>query len=294
MLYGQVMRIFFITLCSLLVVGILIFMARIWGLGQSYPRYEHAFFAGSQPLIIVKVDTLEKAQETINLKPDAVLWLDVRFSREKTPFILPAIRDREFLNFKQQEQEKNPSVPIMIGGRLSEYPWEQINEFFKVTPALKEFYVQFPTTRFVLNIVDNIGEAHTTLVEAIKDHKPNDRTFIQSDTLIIMTSIKELKPEWVYGTSTPDIMRLMTFDSMFVLPSTQFKGDVFVAPFTVMKRPAFNDNIIAEMRRRNKRLFLGPISTEAQLAEASRLKAEGYITENLPELLKLLGQGPAQ
>jgi hypothetical protein len=269
-------------------------MARIWGLGQTYPRYEHPFFAESHPLLIVKTDTLKKAQEAVSLRPDIILWLDVRFSRERTPFILPASRDKEFLNNKQKEQEKSPSVPIMTGSRLSEYPWEQINEFFHSAPALKEFYELFPKTRFVLNIVDNINEAHTTVVESLKDHKPNNRTLIQSDTLIIMTAIKELKPEWVYGTSIPDIMRLMTFDSMLILPSIQFRGDIFVAPFTVMKRPAFNDNIIAEMRRRNKRLFLGPISTKEELVEAGRLKSDGYITENLPELLRLLGQGPAQ
>lgn len=288
------MRIFFISLCSLFAVAVLIFMARIWGLGQNYPRYEHAFFNGSSPLIIAKITTLEQAQEAVSLRPDVVLWIDVRFSREKVPFILPASRDNEFLDRKRQEQEKNPTVPIMIGGRLSEYPWEQINEFFKNTPSLKEFYQQFPKTRFVLNIVDNVGEAHTTLVDTIKEFKPNERTLIQSDVLVIMTSIKEIKPEWVYGTSTPDLMRLMTFDSMYVLPSTLFKGDVFIAPFTIKKRPGFNVDIITEMRRRNKRIILGPIESEAQFAEASRLKVEGYITENLPELLRLLGQGPAQ
>lgn len=269
-------------------------MARIWGLGQNYPLYEHAFFSGPTPMIIVKTDTLPGAQEILKLRPDAVIWLDVRFSREKVPFVLPASRDKEFLEMKHQEQEKNPTTPIMIGSKLSEYPWEQINEFYKTTPALKEFYEQLPQTRFVLNIVDNVADAHTALVDAISNLKPNERTLIQSEALIIMTSIKDLKPEWVYGTSTPDLMRLLTFDSLYVLPSTQFKGDVFIAPFTLLKRPAFNSDIIEEMRRRNKRIFLGPIQNEAQLAEASRYKADGYITENLPELLRLLGQGPAQ
>lgn len=288
------MRIFFITVASFIVLGVLILMARIWGLGQNYPLYEHAFFSGPTPLIIVKADTLDATKEALKLRPDAVIWLDVRFSREKVPFILPKNRDKEFLDMKRQEQEKNPTTPIMIGAKLSEYPWEQINEFYKTTPALKEYYEQFPQTRFVLNIVDNVADAHTTLVNAITDFKPNERTFIQSEALIIMTSIKDLKPEWVYGTSTPDLMRLMTFDSLYILPTTQFKGDVFVSPFTILKRPAFNADIIEEMRRRNKRIFLGPIQSEAQFAEASRYKADGYITENLPELLRLLGQGPAQ
>nr|WP_295902479.1 hypothetical protein [uncultured Bdellovibrio sp.] len=288
------MRIFFITFATVVVLGILILMARIWGLGQNYPLYEHAFFSGPTPMIIVKTDTLQGAQEILKLRPDAVIWLDVRFSREKVPFVLPATRDKEFLDMKHHEQEKNPTTPIMIGSKLSEYPWEQINEFYKTTPALKEFYEQLPQTRFVLNIVDNVADAHTALVDAISGLKPNDRTLIQSEALIIMTSIKDLKPEWVYGTSTPDLMRLLTFDSLYVLPSTQFKGDVFVAPFTLLKRPAFNADIIEEMRRRNKRIFLGPIQNEAQLAEASRYRADGYITENLPELLRLLGQGPVQ
>ncbi|WII70584.1 hypothetical protein QJS83_08950 [Bdellovibrio sp. 22V] len=288
------MRILFITIGSFIVLGVLILMARIWGLSQNFPVYDHAFFTGPTPLIIVKVDTLPKAQEVVKAKPDAVLWVDVRFSREKVPFILPASRDREFLDMKRELQEKNPSTPILIGAKLSEYPWEQINEFYKTTPALKELYEQFPTTRFVLNIVDNVADVHTELVKTIEDFKPNARTLIQSEALVILTSVKELKPEWVYGTSTPDIMRLLTFDSLYILPSTQFMGDVFIAPFILKKRPAINENVIAEMRRRNKRIFLGPIENTAQLAEASRYKAEGYITENLGELQRLLDQGPAQ
>lgn len=288
------MRILFITAVSFLILGILLLMARIWGLGQSFPVYEHAFFSGPAPIVIVKADTLEKVQETLKLKPDAVIWADVRISSDKVPFILPASRDREFIDMKLAEQKANPTAKIMTGGKLSEYPWEQINEFYKTTPALKEYYEQFPETRFVLNIIDNVHDVHSTVVSAIDDLKPNPRTLIQSDALIIMTSIKELKPEWVYGTSQPDIMRLLSFDSLWILPSTQFKGDVFIAPFKLMKRPAFNDEIITEMRRRNKRIFLGPIENEAQLAEASRYKAEGLITTNLPELLRLLNQGPAQ
>nr|BFD61477.1 hypothetical protein BdHM001_01580 [Bdellovibrio sp. HM001] len=288
------MRILFITVCSFLVLGVLLLMARIWGDAQNYPVYEHAFFSGPAPIVIVKADTLDKVQEAIKLKPDVAIWADVRLSRDKVPFILPPSRDAEFLKMKEAEQKANPTTPIMIGSKLSEYPWEQINEFYKTTPALKEYYEQFPQTRFVLNIVDNVHDVHSAVVEAIDGLSAKSRTMIQSDALVVMTSVKELKPEWVYGTSTPDIMRMLTFDSLYILSSTQFKGDVFVAPFTLMKRPAFNDDIITEMRRRNKRIFLGPIETTEQFAEASRHKADGLITENLPELLQLLNQGPVQ
>ncbi|MNL70746.1 hypothetical protein D3C87_1957960 [compost metagenome] len=57
-----------------------------------------------------------------------------------------------------------------------------------------------------------------------------------------------------------------------------------------MKRPAFNDDIIEEMRRRNKRVFLGPIMNEEQFKMAERYKADGLITENLDELMQWLSQ----
>ncbi|MGZ3781265.1 MAG: hypothetical protein ACXVCY_11500 [Pseudobdellovibrionaceae bacterium] len=286
------MRIFFITIATLVVFGVLILMARIWGFGQNYTAYEHSFFSGPPPLIIVKADTLEKADEILKLRSDAVLWLDVRVSKDKISFVLPEIRDREFLEAKHQEQEKNPTKPIMIGNKLAEYPWDQIKEFYKNPALLKDFYEKFPQTRFVLNIIDNVAEVHQTVVDTVKDLNPDKRTFIQSEFLVIMTTVKELKPEWVYGTSIPDLVRLLTFDSMWILPSTQFKGDVFIAPFKLQNRPAFNDDIISEMRRRKKRIFLGPIHTETELAEARRLQADGYITDDLQKLNQMLGQSP--
>jgi hypothetical protein len=288
------MRIIPITIATLIVTCILVMMARIWGLGQTYTSYENAFFNGSTPLIVAKADTLQEAEENLKLAPDTIIWVDVRFSRDQVAFVLDPTQDSRFLENRKQLQEKNPETPIMVGAKISEYPWEQINEFYSTTPALREYYERFPKTRFILNMVDNVSEAHQILVKSIEDLKPNGRTFIQSDALILMTAVKELKPEWVYGTSVPDLMRLMTFDSMFILPSTQFKGDVFLAPFLVQKRKSFNDDIMAEMRRRHKRVFLGPISNKAELEVAQKYQAEGLITENLPELLKLLGQGPAQ
>lgn len=288
------MRIIIISILSLLALAVLITMARIWGLSQPHALYEHTYFSGPTPLVIVQVTTLEEAREALRLKSDAILWLDVRFSQERVPFILSPDRDAAFLKMKKEAQDQNPQTPIFIGARLSDYPWEEINEFYKTTPALKEFYEEFPQTRFVLNLVDNVADAHLKLVEAIEKHKPNQRTLIQSEALVLMTSIKELKPEWVYGTSTPDIMRLLTLDSMYVLPATIFKGDVFIAPFTIKNRAAFNDDIISEMQRRQKRIFLGPIQSEAQFHKAQSLNVTGLITDNLPELLRLLGQGPAQ
>ena len=288
------MRIILITAFTLIASGILLLTARIWGLSQPHPIYNHPFLSDTKPLIILKVGDLVSAEDAVKIHPSLVLWLDVRFSKDKIPFVLPPLKDVEFLNSKRKDQEQNPSVPIMTGGKISEYDFEKIKSFFPQISKLEDFYSKFPTGKFILNIVDNVADAHLVLTESLKGHKPNERTLVQSDTLILMTSVKELKPEWIFGTSIPDLVRFLTFDSMWILPTTQFKGDVFIAPFKIGKRAAYNDNVIAEMRRRNKKVILGPIENQNELNEALRLQADGYVTTNLTDLLSRLNLGPAQ
>ena len=284
MLYPRLMRVLFATLISFCVVGFLILMARIWGMGQVYPEFQSAFFDGKTPYIVVKADTLDKVREITKARPDVIIWADVRISKGNTAYILPPSRDFEFLNAKLAEQKANPTAPIMQGGKLSDYSWEQINEFYKNTPALREYYEQFPQTRFILNVVDNVADVNTIVVNAIKDLNPDNRTLAQSDANVVTMAIKELKPTWLYGTGTPDLMRLMSFDDLWVLPAVQFKGDVFIAPFKIMNRPIFNDNVIAEMKRRKKKIFLGPIKTEEDFKRAVNYQVEGYITDDLQQL----------
>lgn len=277
------MRVLLISIATFIVIGILILMARIWGMGQTFPEFPHEFFNGPTPIIAVKADSLDSARAILAKKSDAVIWIDVRVSSDKIAFILPPARDREFLAEREKMQEANPQTRILLGGRLSEYPWEQINEFYKTTPALKEFYEQFPQTRFILNVVDNAMDVHVTVTDAIADMKTDNRTIIQSEANVVIDSIKTLKPAWLYGTSVPDLVRMMTFDSMYVLPAIQFKGDVFISPFTLSKRPAFNDDIIVEMRRRKKHIVLGPLKTAEEYAKAQTYSPDGYIFESLEQ-----------
>lgn len=275
------MRFILVTFFSLLFVGIVLFAARIWGDGQTFPIYEHGFFKENQELTVLKVTSLEQAQAAVQEKPDVVIWLDVRISQDNILYVLSPSADVEFLNFIKAEQEKHPDQQIMTGGKLTGYTWEKLKSFYKDAALLKEYYEKLPQTRFVVNIVDNVLDVHAFVNQVLEPLNPGSRTLIQSDTLVIMTSVKALRPEWLYGTGTADLMRLLSFDSLWILSSVQFKGDVFISPFKLLKRPAFNDAGIAEMRRRHKRVLLGPIENATELAEARRLKADGLIVNDL-------------
>jgi hypothetical protein len=278
------MRVLLISIATFIVIGILILMTRIWGMGQTFPEFPHEFFAGNAPLTVVKADSLDAVKAILAKKSDAVIWIDVRVSNDKVAFVLSPSRDQEFMVARLKMQEANPQTHIYTGGRLSEYSWEQINEFYQTTPALKEYYQQFPQTRFVLNLVDNAMDVHVTVTDAISDLNPDKRTIIQSEANVVIDSVKTLKPAWLYGTSVPDLVRMLTFDSLYVLPAIQFKGDVFIAPFKISKRNAFNADIIAEMRRRHKRILLGPLKSAEEYVKAQSYSPDGYIFESLEQL----------
>lgn len=288
------MRILVITILSIIGLAIMVFMARIWGLGQSHPQYESTFFNASKPAIIIKAQTLEEAQAIVAKNKDFYVWLDVRVSGDKKAFVMSPTKDNDFLKHITQEQIAKPTEQIMMGNKVSEFSLETLEKYYGVLPSLKSFYEALPETHFVLNVIDNTHEVHIAVTKDIEPFKPNNRTMIQSDALIVMKAIREIKPEFIYGTSIPDIMRFLVMDSMWIIPSTQFKGDVYLAPFKVQNRPAFNDDVITEVRRRNKRIYLGPITNSEELAIAEKIQADGYVLNNLEDFLKLPVQGPAQ
>ncbi len=288
------MRLLLTTLAAAIIVFFVITTTRIWGLGQTFVEYKHDFFNGPQPMLVLKTSNVDSANETIAKNKNVILWLDVRASSDGKVFVLSKNEDVKFLNDIAQKQEANPTTKIMLGSKLSDYDYNTLLNFYKSLPLLSDFYSKFAEQRFIINVVDNIANIQDTVVNAIKDLNPANRTLVQSDTLVVMTSIRELKAEWVYGTSQADLMRFLSFNSMWILPSTQYKGDVFIAPFEIVKRPAFNDDVIAEMRRRHKKVFLGPITNKSQFDEAKRLNADAFITENFQELSEWLDQSQSQ
>lgn len=280
--YGAIpksMRIIAIILGTLVALLIIISMARIWGDSKTYTAYPMAFFtAHKNSKLVIKAQDIETIKEITTTWPQAIVWIDVRASRDRELFILPPTRDIELLNTLRDKQKETPEAPIFTGGRISDYPWEQINEFYKTTPALFEIYKLFPQTRFILNVVDNVSDVHEKVAATLTEEvKPDKRTLIQSDAGILMTSIKGIKPQWAYGTSIPDLVRLLSMDSMFILSTTQFKGDVFVSPLQIKTRPAFNNAILSEIRKRHKPIYLGPINNEEDFLKAQSFNPDGYI-----------------
>lgn len=271
-----IMRVVFISAVAIIVLFIVLLISRLWGLGQQYPEFKHPFFEGpSSPLIIIKINSEKELEEAVRKKPDAGYWLDVE-----------STNDQKIIVFAHDLEQKEMSIQAYRGPKPLAYSFSQLQTVRPEVRELRKILLQYPTQKFILNILDNVVGIHTGLSEHLKGLSPEQRILIQSNYNVILTSLKELEPFWLYGCSQADLMRFLTFESMWILPATPFKGDVYIAPFILVGRPAFHESTLEEIRRRNKKVILGPVLDKKEFDDALRLKSDGIIVENLSDYLK--------
>jgi hypothetical protein len=280
------MRLLLISAGTVIFTLMILLMARFYGLSQPYIPYDHEFLKAAKPWHVVKIHSAPEAQEVLNRNKDVIFWLDLSKTLDGHFLILNP--ERKFQLTPELLKEK------FRGDKNFDYDLKTLRLFYDKEPLLENFLTEFPGSRFILNVLDNAPEVHLTLISEIKTHNAGNRVLIQSDIDLVLSSIKELEPLWLFGTSLSDIMKLNTFDSIGLAPTSPFHGDVFISPMKVMGRPAFTESVLNEIRRRLKPVVLGPLVSEQEIVDARSLKPDGYIYDNSRLFLKELDQHPAQ
>lgn len=272
------MRVLLISLGAIVVFGMILLTTRLWGLGIAHTGFQHPFFdeaaSKARPIVALKAKSESQIQAGLAEKMDLVLWLDVETTE-----------DQKLVVFSRELSEKEMSVEGYRGPKSYAYSFEQLAAHNPEIRLLRDVVAAYPTQRFILNILDNVDNVHLWTTEALKGLSPEKRILLQSNYNVVMESIKKLEPFWLYGCSQADLMRFLAFEGMWVLPAAPFKGDVYIAPFKLLNRPAFHDVTIEEVHRRFKKVFLGPVVNKAQFDDATRLKVDGLIVENLRDYL---------
>ncbi|MGZ5278821.1 MAG: hypothetical protein ACXWC9_02690 [Pseudobdellovibrionaceae bacterium] len=246
------MRLITLIIGTLLMFFMVFMAARMWGENQSFRPFDAPFLKiENSPVLIVGWEQnflLEK-------KSDLILWADVYRAQDENLLVKPwADRNKA----KQDlEQTANPARPL-----------------------LKDLLNQFPNTKFVINCDDNVQDIQKQLVQVINETKSIDRIMLQSNFNTILTTAKIMLPMLVFGSTIADITRLKTFESMWMLPSASFSGDVFFAPLKYRDRNALSRDIVLEMKRRFKKVFIGPLKTPEEVAEARAYEPDGLFVED--------------
>jgi hypothetical protein len=242
------MAILKITIAVLLTGLITILTARFWGQSQVHAPFDNGYFA-----VETTPSSLPTGMFMLPMNSPASCWSKTQLSElsQSAPnFILhsPVKKDKDG-RFVLCQTHKNAELPT-------------------VTYTLGEALIDFPGSRFLLDIQDNVENVHIEISGIIKNAKAEARVILNSEYDVVMSATKELLPMTVFGSSASDRMRFVTFESMFIETAVPFVGDVFWTPLKVRGVPAISESIAQELRRRKKNLILGPVDSDDEWSKA--------------------------
>lgn len=241
-----------ITLGCLILLTFFLAMVHFYGTSQTYPAFDSKFFAsGAPPLKIVPW----QQEGFIKDYPDWALWADVYRGEENQLIVMPWIEHDK--DVRTLEKKANPTRPL-----------------------LADLLRDFPQRRFVLNIVDNVENIHTQISKIIDETQSGERLLLQSPFNVILDAVKQLKPMLTFGSTPADLVRLKSFASLHILSVAPFKGDAYVGPLGLKGIPTLDPDIVKELKRRHKKIILGPILSKEELATAESLGADGLFVED--------------
>lgn len=248
------MRIIVVTICSLTVFFLGLLTVKFWGKAQTFPEYNHAMLQEqSSPIEFFKpnYDHLSEAlASTKNLFLDVTVTFDQKLVIPKRKFVAT---EKPIKLFKYDEIKSDVLLVTDLKNRL-------INR------------------KIIFNMVDNARAIHETFLFDLKamGMDKGDTFIVTSQYEAPIKALKELAPAFVYGSTQPEILKIVAMQSMYVLEAVSIRADVIIHPLKIRNQLFYNDEILQELKRRHKKIIIGPIAEE-ELPMARQLNPFGII-----------------
>lgn len=239
------MRILIVTIASLFVFFIGHLTIRIWGKSQTYSDYKHPMLLEQNlPVEFLRPDFahLEEALESAkNIYLDVTVTFDQKLVIPKRKWV---------------ETEK----PLKL------FSYADVK---KDVLLVADFQKQLTKKKLIFNLTENAQAVHETFMFEMKKMglEKGENFIVTSPYEAPIKALKEIAPALVYGSTQPEILKIVAMQSMYLLEAATIRADVIIHPLRIRNQFFFNDEIIQEMKRRNKKIIIGPINAdEAVLA----------------------------
>lgn len=251
------MRIIVVTICSLLVFFLGLLTVKFWGKAQTYAEYPHVMLQGQgAPIEFFKPSY---AQLNESLASNKNLFLDVTVTFDQK-LVIPK---RKFVATEK---------PIKL------FKYDEIKNDVLLVVDLKE---QLNKRKIIFNMVDNARAIHETFIYDLKamGMDKGDGFIVTSQYEAPIKALKELAPAFVYGSTQPEVLKIVAMQSMHVLEAVSIRADVIIHPLKIRNQLFYNDEIIQELKRRHKKIIIGPIGPD-ELLSAQQLNPFGIILKD--------------
>ena len=253
------MKIISVSLGTIIFVLLLIMTTKFWGQSQFYYEYKHPFLTqniadkNSQAKAIIFYNPVP--QDTQNfIQGNESLYLEVAFTQDHE-FVLPLKKIERDVRFYNYAEIKNDVVKLV-----------------DITENLK------PPRKIIFNLLENTRAEHEVFMEFMKKMglEKGENFLVRSEYEAPIKALKELAPSLLFGSTQPEILKIVAMQSMYLIEAVTLRADVLVHPLKIRNQKFYNEEILLEMSRRHKKTIVGPVTKE-ELEEAQQLNPFGII-----------------
>ncbi len=251
-----------LILSTFFIVFMLLSTVRLWGEGQRYFPYDSEYFKAEN--VRANEELILPWEQSFFLEQDKhiILWIETYIGsevdaagKEQPVMLAMPWMDRDKPR-KSLEKKSSPTRPLL-------------------RQLLAEILEKYPQARFIISCDDNREQVHQYLSTAIEQAHAETHVIIQSKYDTILISLKEQRPTWLFGSTPSDLARVKTMDGMWLLAAAPFKGDVMIVPLKHRGRDSLNHNIVQELKKRFKKIIIGPLNSAEEARAARQLQADG-------------------
>ena len=247
------MRLFVSIVIALFVSGIFFFMIKFWGLSQPHIDYNHNFYKDVTTPLIFKTLTERNFTELLHSSEPLYIHLAIT-ADDKVVLAFPesqlSYRKIKFADLKNQ-------------GILLEKEIEFLNN-----------------KKIIFNVIENPAAGPDILFAEFQKLKLDkaENFIITSPYEAVLKELKTKSPTWIFGTSTPEILKIKAMESLFLIESASYRADMVIYPLKYYHQDFYSEKMLTDLKRRFKRFIVGPIP-EKDLSEAKKLNPFGIILE---------------
>lgn len=271
--YDGSMRLVGITLGTFILAFLVWSILWLWGQSFQYQAYDHPLMNISNATPALQTNNLQGAQAFLKSNSQGGILLQLRMSSDGE-FFTATDDELSFIS----ELNKTDSSQYK-GNKHFYYHFVFLKSRASQILSLDAWLSRLSPQFWILDIQDNALEIDRYLIEAIEKNGLQDKVIIRSDIDLVVSSLKSQKPLWIYGSTLSDLSKLLTMSSLHLESLVNFQRDYFFSPLRLHDRDMMNDRVLSEIRRRHKRIALGPVRTDLDRERALHYKPDILIVE---------------
>ncbi len=233
-------RILIVTVFTLLLSLVCFWIVKLWGQSQSYPDYAHPLFTNQQTPIIFIKPSFENLKATLDGTEN--IYLDLASTLDQK-VVIPT---RAWaLNEKTLRNQNYDAVKDDV-------------------LLLNDYKDKLKNRKIIFNLTENAQAGHGIFYFAVEEMGmgKGENFIVTSPYEALIKALKEQQPALVYGTTTPEILKILAMNSMYLPEAVNIRADVIIHPLEIRKQPFYTEELLKEFTRRRKRIIVGPITAD--------------------------------